>query len=101
MKVIKVKQYYYSNELVDCNLLELRLNDNLKDCANISLTFYTLVNNFEKQVYSYVLKLDGIDYLDYNIITPDGNQFVFDYLKRKANIEIIGDYIKPKKQTKI
>jgi hypothetical protein len=100
MKVIKPKQYYYSNTLVDCNLLDIRVTDNLKDCANLSLTFYTIVNNFERQVYNYALKLDGADYETYNTTTPNGNNFVIDYLKRKANIEVIGEYIKPKKETK-
>jgi hypothetical protein len=96
MKLIKPKQYYYSNELVDCNILDIKLNDSLKDFLNISLTFYFLKNDFAKQVYSYVLKLDGSDYVEYNTITPNGNDFIIKYLKVKANIEVISEYIKTK-----
>lgn len=96
MKLIKPKKYYYSNELVDCNILDIRINDNLKNCLNIFLVFYILQNNFEKQVYSYVLKLDGADYVEYNTITPNGNDFILKYLKVKANIEVISEYIKTK-----
>jgi len=100
MKVIEPKQYYYSNELIDCNLLDLYVSDNLKGSANIHLTFYTLVNDFAKQVYSYSVKLDGADYLEYNTITLNGNDFIIDYVNKKANIKIIGEYVKPVKQFK-
>lgn len=94
MKLIKPKKYYLNNQLVDCNLLDIRISDNLKDSANISLTFYVLENDFAKQVYTYVIKLGGADYLEYNTTTPNGNQFILDYLFTKENIEVLNDYIK-------
>lgn len=95
MKLIKAKQYYHNNKLVDCTLLDIGLSDNLKDSATLLLNFYTLTNNFIKQVYSYVIKLDGYDYIEYNTTTPNGNQFILDYLFTKENIEVLNDYIKP------